>query len=204
MAYTVWANLDQVERYARRRYRHWDQRQVNQREQRLVRKLFKRHELGAQILDAPVGYGRFQQLLNEFGTVKALDFNYYAALYQLQRIALASDAVTGLAEALPFQDSSFDLIFSFRLMQHMHHSSEHRAIYREFKRVSRRWVVISHYQKTTIHRLHRLLFRQPSRITMQSRAELLAETSQAGLSLIQSVAVLPGVHAHHISLFSTQ
>ena len=86
----------------------------------------------------------------------------------------------------------------------MHHSSERRAIYREFKRVSRRWVVLSHYQKTFLHRMHRLLFRPPSRITMQSQAELLAETAQAGLSLIQSVTVLPGVHAHQISLFSTQ
>ncbi len=204
MAYTVWENLDQVERYAHNRYRHWDQRLLDRREQRLVRKLFNSHGLGGQILDAPVGYGRFQQLLNEFGAVKALDFNYYAALYQLRRIALASDAVTGLAEALPFRDRSFDVIFSFRLLQHMHHSGERSAIYHEFKRVSRRWVVLSHYRKTIIHRLHRLLFKQPSRITMQSREEFLAETARAGLSLVQSVAVLPGIHAHHISLFSTE
>ena len=116
MAYTVWQNLDQVERYAKRRYRHWDQRLISQREQRLVRQLFTGNGLGGRILDAPVGYGRFQRLLSEFGPVKALDFNYFAALYQLQRAGLATDAVTGLAEKLPFKDQSFDVIFCFRLL----------------------------------------------------------------------------------------
>ncbi len=203
MAYTVWQNLDQVERYANRRYRHWDQRLISRREQRLVRRLFTRNGLAGQILDAPVGYGRFQRLLSEFGPVKALDFNYFAALYQLQRAGLATDAVTGLAEKLPFKDQSFDVIFSFRLLQHMHDADERIAIYREFKRVSRRWVVLSYYRKKVVHRLQRLLIRQPSRITMLSREEFLAETVSAGLSLVSSVAVAPGLHAHQISLFTT-
>ncbi len=202
MAYTVWQNLDQVERYANRRYRHWDQRLISRREQRLVQRLFAGNGLGGEILDAPVGYGRFQPLLSRFGPVKALDFNYFAALYQLQRAGLASDAVTGLAEKLPFKDQSFDVIFCFRLLQHMHTADERIAICREFKRVSRRWVVLSHYQKKAVHRLQRLLFRPPSRITMLSREEFRAETTLAGLSLVSSVAVVPGLHAHHISLFT--
>ena len=85
----------------------------------------------------------------------------------------------------------------------MHTAEERIAICREFKRVSSRWVVISHYQKKAVHRLHRVLFRQPSRITMLSREDFLAETAAAGLSLVSSVAVVPGLHAHHISLFTT-
>ncbi len=202
MAYTLWTNLDQVDHYARTRYRHWDQRWLDRREQSLVRELFTRYQLQGQILDAPVGYGRFQPLLAEFGAVHALDFNYYAALYQHQRLGLAQGSVTGAAEALPFKTDSFDVVFSFRLLQHMHEPEERRAIFREFGRVSRQWVVVSLYLMSLVHRLHRRLVKQPSRITMLTRQELLTEAQEAGLTPVRIAPVLPGLHAHHICLFS--
>ncbi len=202
MAYTQWTDLDQVDHYARTRYRHLDQRWLDRRERNLVKKLFTRYELQGQILDAPVGYGRFQPLLAAFGRVYALDFNYYAALYQLQRLGLAQGSVTGAAEALPFKTDSFDVVFSFRLLQHMHEPEERRAIFREFRRVSRRWVVVSLYLTSRLHQLHRRLVQQPSRITMISRQDMLVEAQGAGLTLIRNVPVLPVLHAHHLCLFS--
>lgn len=202
MAYTQWTNLDQVDHYARTRYRHWDQRWLDRREQSIVRELFARYELRGRILDAPVGYGRFQPLLADFGAVHALDINYYAALYQLKHLGLARGSVAGAAEALPFKADSFDVVFSFRLLQHMHEPEERRAIFREFSRVSRRWVIVSFYLTSLVHRLYRRLVQQPSRITMISRREMLAEARGAGLTLIRNVSVLPGLHAHHVCLFS--
>ena len=202
MAYKQWTGLDQVGHYARTRYRHWDQRWLDRREQRLVRDLFTRYGLRGQVLDAPVGYGRFQPLLAEFGAVHALDFNFYAALYQLKRLGLARGSVTGAAEALPFKGDSFDVVFSFRLLQHMHEPDERRAIFREFCRVSRQWVVVSLYLMSLGHRLHRRLVKQPSRITMLTRREMLAEAEGAGLTLVRIASVLPGLHAHHVCLFS--
>lgn len=126
MAYTVWSELDQVAHYASTRYRHWDQRWM------------EKYHMGGEILDAPVGYGRFQPLLSAYGDVYALDFNYYAALYQTKRRGLPPRVVTAVAEQMPFKDDAFYLVFSFRLLQHMHEPGERRAIFSEYARVSRK------------------------------------------------------------------
>ena len=202
MAYTTWRSLEQVERYARKRYRHRDQRWISRREEHLVAGLFTRYRLGGPILDVPVGYGRFQALLARYGPLQALDFNYYAVLYQRNELGLARGSVTGLAESLPYRDGSFETVFSLRLLQHIHERDQRVAILGEFRRVSRRWVVASLYLQTALHVLHRRVFRQPSRITMLSRRALLEEAGLAGLKLVQLVSVVPGLHAHRICLFA--
>ncbi len=84
----------------------------------------------------------------------------------------------------------------------MHEPDERRAIFREFGRVSRQWVVVSLYLMSLGHRLHRRFVKQPSRITMLTRREMLAEAEGAGLTLVRIASVLPGLHAHHVCLFS--
>jgi len=200
----VWKNLEQVDRYARERYRHWDQRWLSRREERLVTGIFTRYNLNGSILDVPVGYGRFQKLLSRFGPVHALDSNYYAVLYQRKNLGLALDSVTGRAQELPYPDRSFEVVFSLRLMQHIHERDMRLAIMNEFNRVSRRWIVVSLYVRTPIHRLHRRIFKMPSRITMLSREELKEEAREVGLQLERIVSVLPGLHAHRICLFSSE
>jgi ubiquinone/menaquinone biosynthesis C-methylase UbiE len=204
LAYTTWENLEQVERYARKRYRHWDQRWINRREERLVQSLITHYQITGPVLDVPVGYGRFQSLLSRIGPVQALDFNYFAVLYQQIKLGLADGSVNGLAENMPYRDRSFETVFSIRLLQHIHEHEQRVAILREFRRVSRHWVVVSLYLQTPLHRVHRWLFRQPSRITMLKRRELMEEAALAGLGLVNMVSVVPGLHAHRICLFSTE
>lgn len=79
-----------------------------------------------------------QPLLSAYGDVYALDFNYYAALYQTKRRGLPPRVVTAVAEQMPFKDDAFYLVFSFRLLQHMHEPGERRAIFSEYARVSRK------------------------------------------------------------------
>lgn len=202
MNYTVWEDLEAVERYATRRYRHWDQRWLNRREQRVVKRLFDRHGLAGDILDVPVGYGRFQRLLSGYGKIAALDFNYYATLYQQQKVGLASLSVNGRAEALPFGDDSYEIIFSLRLLQHVHDEHERIEMLSEFARVSRRWVVVSLYIGSPLHQLWRKISRPLARITILPEEQFRAESQAAGLHLERLVAVLPGLHAHRIALLS--
>lgn len=204
MAYTVWTQLDQVEHYASTRYRHWDQRWISNREQKLVRRWMEKYNMGGEILDAPVGYGRFQPILGEYGHVYALDFNYYAALYQTKRRGLPPRVVTAVAEQIPFKDDAFDLVFSFRLLQHMHDPNERRAIFSEYARVSRKWVIVSLYLETAAHTFHRKIFKQPSHITMMTKDQLVDEVAGTKLRLVDKVAVLPGLHAHNLCLFTTE
>jgi 2-polyprenyl-3-methyl-5-hydroxy-6-metoxy-1,4-benzoquinol methylase len=202
LAYTVWENLEQVERYACKRYRHWDQRWISNREASIVSRIFQRYRLRGPILDVPVGYGRFQELLSAHGPVQSLDFNYYAVLYQQQRLGISRASVNGLAENLPYKDNSFEIVFSMRLFQHVHERDQRVAILKEFKRVSRRWMIVSLYLQTPLHTLHRRISHPPSRITMLTKTQLLEELDAAGVRLEKMVAVVPGVHAHRICLLS--
>ena len=81
MAYTKWKDVDQVERYAIRRYRSWDQRWIDKREKKIVQGLFTKHKIRGIILDIPVGPGRFQPLLSKFGDVLSADLGYMPVLY---------------------------------------------------------------------------------------------------------------------------
>lgn len=166
MAYKIWKNLDQVERYANKRYRTWDQRWISNREQHLVADLFRRHKLGGTIIDVPSGFGRFHDLLREFGIVYAADLNHFAVEYYNQRICSDPPAVEASADNLPFPDGNFDSVFCFRLLQHIHGSNERIAILTELARVSRKAVVASIYLKTWFHSSHRKLVKMPSKITM--------------------------------------
>jgi ubiquinone/menaquinone biosynthesis C-methylase UbiE len=204
LAYGRWKSLDQVARYAERRYRKLDQRLLNRREQHLVRNLFDTHEITGPILDIPVGYGRFQSLLHTYGPVHAADWGYYPVLYQRERVGLAVSAVNCAAEALPYRDRTFTAVFCFRLLQHMHRAEEREAMYREFRRVSRQWVVVSLYLAASLHTLHRRLFPKPARITILTREQFTREYRSAGLRLVEMVSVVPGLHAHRICLLAVE
>ncbi|MFC1482012.1 methyltransferase domain-containing protein [Candidatus Neomarinimicrobiota bacterium] len=203
MAYTRWKDLDAVEKYARSRYRHWDQKWVDLRERSMVRRILRKNAIKGPILDAPVGYGRFQPLLREFGRLTALDLNYYAALYQPEILGLCDWAINGSCEALPFRDNTFETIFSFRLLQHMHEPVERINILREFARVSKRWVIVSAYIGSPLHRLHRILVPQPSKITILDNKTFYEEAKSAGLRPIKRLSLLRGFHAHRIFLCTT-
>lgn len=201
MAYNEWRGVEDVARNAERRYRHWDQRWIDRREQGMVRRLFEQFDLGGEILDVPVGYGRFQPLLSQFGDVDAVDVSPHVAAYQQEKYGLARRSVTGRPEDLPFGDHSYDVVFSFRLLQHVHESEVRVAMLSEFGRVSRQWVVASTYLSSPVHRLHRQIFNTKARISMISNVQLHSECLAAGLVRVSLRSVLPGLHAHRIGLF---
>ena len=166
MAYTHWKDIEQVERYAERRYRSWDQRWLNKREQKIVTTLFKDYQLFGTILDIRVGYGRFLPILHEFGTVYAADWGFMPLVYQERKLGIAYGSVNGIAQFLPFKSQSIDVVFCFRLFQHMHEQEERIAILQEFKRVSRNWIVFLIYKTNPVHILQRAVAKKPARITM--------------------------------------
>ncbi len=201
MAYKTYQDLAEVERYANRRYRTWDQRLISNREQALIKRLILENGLGGKILDVPCGYGRFHQLLSGFGSVSAADLNHYAVVYYNKNICSDPKAIEASADDLPYADASFDGIFCFRLLQHMHEKHERVAILREFNRISRQWIIASFYLSSWLHIAHRKIIKMPSRITMISKNDLVEEAQDAGLQLKVLRSVLPGLHAHRIGLF---
>jgi len=164
--------------------------------------IFHNYNLAGTILDIPVGYGRFQPLLTSFGTLLAADIGFFPLLYEKEQLGIAKSSVNCSAEHLPFSDKSVDVIFCFRLMQHLHKQAERITVLKEFKRVSRSWIVVSEYLSSQMHQLYRKMVHQPSKITILSNTEFEREIKSAELTIIKKVSVLSGLHAHRICLLS--
>lgn len=199
-----------VEDYERRRYRGLDQRIVHGRETRILRRLLDRvaPAPGGRILDAPCGYGRFSALcLARGGALTGADLS----LNMVRRALDASPApgrhagvVADFRAGLPFRAGAFDVVFSMRLLHHIHDAEGRRRILSEFGRVAGRWAVVSFYKHNAFHALQRVvrrrLLRKPRTVKMVAWAEFKADCEAAGFVLRKKKGLLPGLHAQHILL----
>lgn len=132
-------------------------RLVDNREKSLIRGLIRRAAIRppASIADIPVGTGRLTLSLAKDGfTVTGLDVSQQMIDRAAERWSAwpAEDQptlVVGDAESLPFEDASFDLVVSLRLLGHLPPETRLRVL-REFRRVSREHVVVAFYHRQSI------------------------------------------------------
>ena len=206
---------DEVAAYERKRYRGLDQRLVNARETRILRKLLSLSRPGnpaaggsARALDAPCGYGRFAGLLAGAG-FEVFGADLSAAMVGRARARAAAAAppagvVANLTRGLPFRRGAFALVFSMRFFHHLHDSPSRRAALAEFARVSGEWLIVSYYQANPLHlaqrALRRKLLRKKTRIKMISGREFREEASASGFEVVRLVPLFRGLHAQHIAL----
>ena len=204
----------EVEDYERRRYRGLDQRLVDVRERRIVRRLLEeaRKEGAGErpgfVLDAPCGYGRFSDLVQGLGfRLVSSDLSFHMVNRARVRDANhppALGAVADLKKGLPFKSASFAVVLSMRFFHHLHESQDRANILREFARVSSRWAVLSYYELNRLHRLQRKIRRglkgRTARIRMVKRAEFSRELEKAGFKVVRKSPLLWGVHAQKVML----
>lgn len=199
----------EVEDYERKRYRGLDQRLVDRRERRILREIFDAiTENLHRVLDIPSGYGRFSELVLERGWVLvSSDLSFYMVRRARERSlrggfhsAVVSDAKAGL----PFKKDAFSVLVSMRFFHHLHKREEREFILKEFSTICTRWVILSYYKKTFVHRLQRKLRRgvkkTKTRIHMMSRCDFEEEVSRAGLRIEKIFPLFRIFHAHHIVL----
>jgi len=154
------------------------------------------------ILDLPCGTGRFTGALAREGyQVVGSDIS----LEMLQKAASVTSVKSGdgqqpsirgyvqaNAEKLPLRDDSLDCVVCIRFMMHVDPATRVRML-REFRRVSRRWVVVDYRHKYTIryvltHTFGKLgLGRTP--LSRVSRADLEQEFRDAGFAVREVVRV---------------
>lgn len=196
-----------VKDYERRRYRSWDQRMVQARESRIIRRHFKAAGKAAStglVLDLPCGYGRFAPLFLELGArpVNAdLSFEMVRrAMETSGRPGLAADAKAGL----PFRGGTFGAVFCLRLLHHIHDPGDRRAILEELGRVSAGWGVVSYYRGNALHKaqraLRRLRKKTPRKIRMIEGDGFAREAEAAGWEVVREAALFRGLHAARIAL----
>ncbi len=200
---------NEVEDYEKKRYRAWDQRLVDQRERKILKKILD--EIGsdeANILDLPSGYGRFSDLLLKRGFhLVSGDISFHMVKRAKERNESDSPHSGVVADAkagLPFKKGTFDIILSMRFFHHVPRPEERELIFHEFSVISAKWVILSYYQKTLVHLLQRKLRRRirksKRRISMLSKREFHKQASRAGLRVIKIYPLFKIIHAHQIAL----
>jgi ubiquinone/menaquinone biosynthesis C-methylase UbiE len=202
-SYSVtWKSLEGIRKYAATRYRHLDQRLISAREIRLVGQILNEISTPrATLLDIPAGYGRFTGtfLRNDLDITNA-DLNLYAALFQREQYRELTKNLVANISALPFKPNSFDIVFSFRLFQHLQTEQERQLILKELHRISRQWAIVSVYIYTPLHAFQRKLARRPKRIFMLRENDWRKAVEQAGFAMQKSFWVWRFLHAHKIYL----
>jgi SAM-dependent methyltransferase len=198
-----------VEDYERRRYRGLDQRIVNGREKRILRRLLRRVGPGARrAIDAPCGYGRFSGLcLGAHLGLTSVDLSQAMvrrALDASPAPARHGGVVADLKAGLPFKDGVCDILLSMRFFHHVHDPEDRRRILAAFARVTNRWAVVSFYKMNGLHAAQRIvrrrLFRTRTRIKMVRYADFKRDVEASGFAVRKKTALIAGLHAQHILL----
>lgn len=209
MSSNVSFQKQEVEDYERKRYRGFDQRLVDRRERRILREIFDTiKEDSPRVLDIPSGYGRFSDLVLRRGWILiSSDLSFYMVRRARERSLLEgfhSAVVSDAKAGLPFKKDAFSVLVCMRFFHHLHQREEREFILKEFSTICSRWVVLSYYKKTFLHRLQRKLRRRvkktKTRIHMMSRRDFEEEVNRAGLRIEKIFPLFRIFHAHHIIL----
>jgi ubiquinone/menaquinone biosynthesis C-methylase UbiE len=193
--------MSKVKDYEKRRYRGLDQKIIHFQEQSIIKDFIRnRAQQGDTVLDLPIGYGRFvPHLLEEGFHIKGVDANANMLQSVQENFGHQIELREGKADAIPFQDNSFDGFVSVRLFQHIHDDEERRRIFTETKRVTSKWGVITLYTPSLFHKAFRQI-RNGKRLTMLTLKSATQELRQAGWNILSWKCIFPGMHCQTILL----
>lgn len=137
---------EQAERY-RDRYITGRRARTDRLERAALRQLLTGLGPLESIIDLPGGAGRMAPVLADFAK-RVIVADASPEMLQLAREDLAGRPVELLktdATRIALPDASVDLLFSHRFLHHIHAAETRARIFREFVRVSRRYVLLSYY-----------------------------------------------------------
>lgn len=191
-----------AEDYDFHRFSSPERQKRNARKWAAIRKALSQARDARVILDLPCGTGRFTGALAREGyEVVGSDISHEmlhkaASVRQAPREDGSEPVIRGYlqanAERLPLRDDALDCVVSIRFMMHVDPATRVRML-REFRRVSRRWVVIDYRHKYTFryvltHTFGKLgLGRSP--LSRVSTAQLHEEFREAGFLIRDIVRV---------------
>ncbi|MCJ7679720.1 MAG: class I SAM-dependent methyltransferase [Candidatus Aminicenantes bacterium] len=199
---------DEVLHYEGRRYRNPDQRWVKNREEHIVKELFKGLSgPNKRVLDLPCGYGRFTGLIRELHLSQVCSDRSFEMVRRSREKFVFPDVNGVTADAsfpLPFNDKSFDIVLCIRLFHHIQDRNSMAFLLREFHRVTSEWIILSTYLSNPLHRIQRMLRRlirkRQTKIHMPSSREWSLILKESGLECVSEMPLLRGLHAQRFQL----
>ena len=198
----TWKSVESVQKYANSRYRGLDQYLVSRRELCIVRQLLSiAKSPDRTLLDTPSGYGRFTRVfLDRDFDITSADLNLYVLQYQRRLFVDISNPVVANVLNLPFGSERFYTVFNFRLLQHFSSEKKRLRTLNELYRVSKKWVIVSVYIKSSVHALIKKASTHKGMITMIDFVLWEREIKSAGFKIVAFRRVLPLMHAQTIFL----
>lgn len=166
------------------RFGHW-------KEVRAFERALNRASGIQSALDVPCGTGRITKILLERGLhVTGLDISaamMAEAKKKLQQYEGRVTFVEGDATKLQFPDNTFDLVSCVRLFGHVPGETRTQML-REFRRVSRRWVLVNYFDLNPLIRLKRWVKRDVLKtyegvVYPAPQTTMLKECEAAGLKM---------------------
>jgi len=175
---------------------------LDQNEKRCIRSLLQLVPAGSLLLDVPCGTGRFHELLRQHGC-RILAADISPEMLNLARAGgLAEDYLLADAENLGLPAQAVDGVFCIRLFHHIGDPQTRARLFREFARVTRRWVLVSFYHSHCLKRFKKLVQGKPVSGEHVSFATLRAEAAAAGLRVVRTAAVARYVRPQWFVLFA--
>jgi ubiquinone/menaquinone biosynthesis C-methylase UbiE len=175
---------------------------LDQTEKKRIQSLMRAVPSGSLLLDVPCGAGRFHEMLRNSG-YRLLAADISQEMLAVARAAgLAEDYLLTDAEKLRLSDQSVDCVFCIRLFHHIGSPETRRKIFKEFARVSRRWVLVSFYHSNCLKRFKKLVRGKAVSGEHVSFSALRAEAAEAGLTVARTAAVARYVLPQWFVLFS--
>lgn len=166
------------------RYGHW-------KEVRAFQRALDRASGIQTALDVPCGTGRITKILLERGLqVTGLDISLAMMEEAKKKLREFDGRVTfveGDATKLQFPDGSFDIVSCVRLFGHVPGETRIQML-REFRRVSRRWVIVNYFDLNPLIRLKRWVKRDVLKtyegvVYPATQQTMLNELEAAGLKM---------------------
>jgi SAM-dependent methyltransferase len=199
---------EEVEKYERKRYRGLDQKIIDWREKKIVKKILDiLPEKNLLITDIPCGYGRFSEIFKKRGfrlINSDLSFSMVSRARERNSSSKNFYIVSDLKKGIPLKSGEVDCVFCFRFFHHLHSSIERERILSEFSRISRKWVIISFYQTNKLHsfqrKIRKRLTKSKTKIKMISLDDFRHEAEKSKLKIVKIFPVLKGIHSQHIAL----
>jgi SAM-dependent methyltransferase len=175
-------------------------RRTNRREQEIVSRWLRACAPVTSALDLPSGAGRFCALLESgAGRLTSVD----AARRMLAQHGGAA-RLQASAHALPFAGGSFDLVLCSRLLHHLEDAAERRSVLTELARVSRRWAIVSHFDRGSFQAWRSRWRRRADGRHALAPAQFRAEAAAAGWIERDRAWVLRGISEQTWALLERQ
>lgn len=189
--------------YEKRRYAHLDQKIVNSIEHRIVKKLLQKANISdSSILNSPCGYGRFTHLFELFN-LNITYFDIHPKMVTRCRDRYNNSGhffINGSIRTLPFKTNSFDIVINIRFFHHYFEQEDRLLMLRELQRVTKRYVLLTYYNNTIVHKIIKRLNDKGNRIIMHKKKDFYKELLSVGLKPIIEKAPLPFLHAQRFLL----